>query len=176
MRILHYLFWIRNNSITSVFFNEQSNQRYFEIKLIESEETLPFTDDFWKKWEEYSGKCHGDKIDFCMIYDQKPTVDERLLSVQCATNECIWSQAKIKEALMLLDIVEPTEVRSEAGGVLAKVGNFINARKEDIVSMTASYIRPDKEAKPVDIVTETSSPFAKHYQDQLRAYRKEYEK
>ena len=137
---------------------------------------MPFSETYWCEWEEYAGMCSGDKTDFCLIYDDKPETDERLISAQCDSKECIWSKTKIEDAVKLLGIREPTEIRNENGMLLAKAGSFMNVRKEEIITMTASYTKAEKEAESDDLLPKKMTSLIKHYKGELKAYKKGYEK
>ena len=82
---------------------------------------------------------------------------------------------KIEEAVKLLEIKEPTEIRNENGMLLVKAGSFMNIRKEDIIPMTASYIKAEKDTESDDISPENMTTLIKHYQEELQAYKKGYE-
>ena len=43
---------------------------------------------------------------------------------------------RIEEAVKLLDIKEPTEIRSENGTLPVRAGRFMCIRKEEIIQMT----------------------------------------
>lgn len=171
MKIIHSLFWIQNNMITSLLYEANG----LHIIKFGGRKAVPFTETYWREWEEYAGMCSGDKTDFCLIYDEKPKTDERLMSAQCESKECIWSRTKIEEAVKLLEIKEPTEIRNENGMLLVKAGSFMNIRKEDIIPMTASYTKAEKDTESDDIPPENMTTLIKHYQGELQAYKKGYE-
>jgi len=147
----------------------------FHIIKIGGRKAVPFTDTFWHKWKDYAGMCSGDQIDFCLIYDEKPETEANLLFIQCENRDCIWSRTKIEEAVKLLDIKEPTEIINENRTLLTKTGCFINARKEDIISMTALYNKSEKLPDPTDVSPDKMTSLIKHYQGELQTYKMGYE-
>lgn len=171
MRIIHCLFWIKDNHITSLLYDSGKP----ELLKIKGYKAVPFTDTFWEEWCEYAGLCQGDKIDFCLIYDEKANVDETLMHEQCEEKDCIWSRNKIQEAVKVLEITEPVEIRNENGMLLAKAGSFLNVRKEDILLMTAWYRKANKDDEETVILLEQKTPFIKHYMGELKEYKKGYE-
>ena len=171
MKIIHSLFWIQNNKITSMLYETGS------LKIIKfgGYKTSDFTEAYWDNWKDYAGMCSEDKIDFCLIYDKEPETDESLMSAQCESKDCIWSRIKIEEASKLLEIKEPTEIRNENGTLLVKAGCFMNIRKEDIILMTASYTKAEKDTESDNISPEEKTPLIRHYQGELQEYKMGYE-
>jgi len=172
MNIFHCLFWIKGNMITT-FLYETGKLNILKIK---GRKAVPLADSFWDEWKEYAGMCHGDKMDFCLIYDEKPILNEVLMSAQCEITDCIWSRTKIEEVVKVLEITEPTEIRNENGILLVKAGCFLNVRKEDITVMTAQYRKSDKKAEETDILPKQMTALIKHYKGELQVYKKGYEK
>lgn len=120
--------------------------------------------------------CHGDTTDFCLIYDEKPALNDALMSENCENTECIWSRNKIEEAVKVLEVTEPTEIRNENGILLVKAGCFLNVRKEDIVTMTAQYRKADKDTGETEVLPEQMTALIKHYKGELQEYKEGYEK
>ena len=172
MSVLHYLFWTQNNFITAFFYETGK----MKILKLGGRKSVRFTDDYWKKWIGYAGMCKGDKIDFCLIYDERPVLDAQLSSEQCDSKDCIWSRTKIEEAAKLMEVKEPTEIRNENGMLLVKAGRFINVRKEDIITLTASYMKADKNTETDELLPGKTTAFIKYYRGELQAYKKGYEK
>jgi len=171
MTIFHCLFWIKGNMITSLLYEAGT----WNILKFKGKKTVPLTDVFWNEWIEYAGMCHGDTTDFCLIYDEKPALNDALMSVKCENTECIWSRNKIEEAVKVLEVTEPTEIRNENGMLLVKAGCFLNVRKEDIVTMTTQYRKADKDTEETEVLPEQMTALIKHYKGELQAYKKGYE-
>ena len=61
---------------------------------------------------------------------------------------------------------------------IARIGNFRRINKEDIVTMTASFVQPHKSAQEVEDETLASStnkaPVQIYYHNQLQEYKKGY--
>ena len=172
MTIFHCLFWIKGNMITSLLYEAGT----WNILKFKGRKTVPLTDVFWDEWKEYAGMCHGDTTDFCLIYDEKPALNDALMSENCENAECIWSRNKIEEAVKVLEVTEPTEIRNENGMLLVKAGCFLNVRKEDIVTMTAQYRKADKDTEETEVLPEQMTALIKHYKGELQEYKKGYEK
>ncbi len=172
MKIIHNLFWIQNNIITSLLYEAGG----FHVIKSGGKKAVPFTKTYWREWEEYAGMCSNDKTDFCLIYDEKPETDEHLMSAQCESKDGIWSRTKIEEAVKLLEIKEPTEIRKENGMLLAKAGSFMNIRKEEIISMTASYTKVEKDIESDDTSPEKMTTWMKYYYGKYQEYKKGYER
>lgn len=172
MNILHCLFWIKDSQIVSLLYEADG----LNIMKIGGRTAVPLTDRFWNEWSEYAGVCSGDKTDFCLIYDETVFPDESFLSAQCESKDCIWSRVKIEEAVKLLEITEPAEIRNENGILLVKAGCFMNVKKEDIIQMTAWYMKADKDTEAKDVLPEKITTLIKHYKGELQEYKKGYEK
>ena len=172
MTIFHCLFWIKGNMITSLLYEAGT----WNILKFKGRKTVPLTDVFWNEWIEYAGMCHGDTTDFCLIYDEKPALNDALMSVKCENAECIWSRNKIEEAVKVLEVTEPTEIRNENGMLLVKAGCFLNVRKEDIVTMTTQYRKADKDTEETEVLPEQMTVLIKHYKGELQEYKKGYKK
>ena len=172
MNIFHCLFWIKDNMVVSILYEPNG----LNIIKIRGRKAVTLTDAFWDEWREYAGMCSGDKTDICLIYDKKTMPDEQLLSTQCESADCIWSRTKIEEALKMIEITEPTEIRDENGMLLVKAGCFMNVKKEDIVLMTACYRKSDKNAEKTDLSEPQMTGFLKHYHEELLKYKKGYER
>ena len=176
MNILRYLFWFKDNEVTAV----RCDSKGMSIDKFDGKLTVPFDDTYWQEWKEYSGMESGNKVDFCCIYDQKPTIKEELEAAQCDDKEAAWSRAKIEKALEELAsiVTVPTEITTENGMHIARIGNFRRINKEDIVTMTASFVQPHKSAQEVEDETLTSStnkaPVQIYYHNQLQEYKKGY--
>ncbi|MBQ7568229.1 hypothetical protein IJT17_05415 [bacterium] len=172
MTIFHCLFWIKDNNISALLYD---SGRLEQLK-IGGERAVPLTDSYWKEWKEYSGMCRDDRTDFCLIYDKKTQPAEEFLSSQCDSQDCIWCRRRIKEAVELLEIQEPTEIRSESGVVLAKAGRFMNAAKNDIATMTAWYAQAERDAEALTITPKSTTPLIEYFTDKLKACKKGYER
>lgn len=172
MTIFHCLFWIKGNMITSLLYEAGT----WNILKFKGRKTVPLSDTFWDEWREYAGMCHGDTTDFCLIYDEKPILKEVLISALCEITECIWSRNKIEEAVKVLEVTEPTEIRNENGMLLVKAGCFLNVRKEDIVTMTVQYRKADKDTEETELPPEQMTALIKHYKGELQEYKEGYEK
>lgn len=164
------------------------------ILKFKGRKTVPLTDTFWDECREYAGMCDDDTTDFCLIYDKKPILNEALMSTQCESTDCIWSRNKIYEAVKVLEVTEPTEIRNENGMLLVKAGCFLNVRKEDIVKMTAEYRKADKDTEEAEELLEQmtaqygkadkdkeetevlpETPLIKYYKRELQEYKEGYE-
>ena len=172
MTIFHCLFWIKGNMITSLLYEAGT----LNVLKFKGRKTVPLTDVFWDEWKEYAGMCHGDTTDFCLIYDEKPVLNDALMSAHCENTECIWSRNKIDEAVKVLEVTEPTEIRNENGMLLVKAGCFLNVRKEDIVTMTAQYRKADKDTEETELLPEQMTALIKYYKGELQEYKEGYEK
>ena len=172
MTIFHCLFWIKGNMITSLLYDAGT----WNILKFKGRKTIPLKEEFWNEWREYAGMCQGDTVDLCLIYDEKITPDESLLSSQCEITECIWSRNKIEEAVKKLEVTEPAEIRNESGMLLVKAGCFLNVQKENIVTMTAWYRIADKNAEETEPLPEQMTALIRHYRGELQEYKKGYEK
>lgn len=171
MTIFHCLFWIKGNMITSLLYEAGT----LNVLKFKGRRTVPLTDVFWDEWKEYAGMCHGDTTDFCLIYDEKPVLNNALMSAHCENTECIWSRNKIDEAVKVLEVTEPTEIRNENGMLLVKAGCFLNVRKEDIKTMTAWYIKAEKDDAENEKLSK-STAFLRYYKAALEEYKNGYEK
>lgn len=172
MKIFHCLFWIENNKIASLLYEAGT----FDVMKIGGRKAVRFTERFWEEWNEYAGVCSGDKTDFCLIYDKESLPEKPVFSAQCGDSDCIWSRGKIEEAVRLLEITQPVEIRNENGILLLKAGCFMNVRKEDIVSMTAWYMKSGKDTESGNIFPRKTTNLIEHYKGELNDYKKEYEK
>ena len=172
MTIFHCLFWIKGNMITSLLYEAGT----LNVLKFKGRKTVPLTDVFWDEWKEYAGMCHGDTTDFCLIYDEKPVLNDALMSAHCENTECIWSRNKIDEAVKVLEVTEPTEIRNENGMLLVKAGCFLNVRKENIVTMTAQYRKADKDTEETELLPEQMTALIKYYKGELQEYKEGYEK
>ena len=83
---------------------------------------------------------------------------------------------KIEKAVEVLEIKEPTEIRSENGVLLVKTGCFLNARKEEISMMTAWYGQADKESEKEETLIEKITPLIRYYKGELQEYKEGYER
>lgn len=179
MSILRYLFWIKEDQVTAV--RCESSGMY--IEKFRGRSTVFFDNTYWKEWIEYSGMVSGDKLDFCYIYDKKPPINEEIEAAQCNDNDAGWSRARIEEALVKLSsiVTVPTEIKTENGIFLTRVGNFRHIKKEDIVTATASFIRPCQNAKQAekDVLVFSSAnktPMQIYYYNQLQEHKKGHTK
>ena len=59
---------------------------------------------------------------------------------------------------------------------MAKAGSFMNIRKEEIISMTASYTKAEKDIEDDNKSPEKMTTLIKYYQEELKAYKKGYER
>ena len=167
MNIIHCLFWIRNNTVSSLLYEANG----LRILKMEGKKAVPFDESFWKEWIGYAGFCQGDRTDFCFVYDQEPVCDESLTGQQCDPNDCIWSVSKIQSAAELLAIKEPTEIYAERGSLLTKTGLFLNVKPEDVVPLKARYLKAVREARSEDASPEKQTPFIEYYMRELRKYK-----
>ena len=172
MSIIHCLFWIKNNTVSSLICQEDG----IHIMKFKGKKCVPFTCTFWDDWIEYSGMCQDDKTDFCIIYDDKPILNDILSGKQCDRKDAVWSRNKIASAVGLLKIKEPTEIHEENGILLLKTGYFMNIKKEDIISMTALYLKVDEDKNKSAMSPKNETTLIKHYEGELRLYKKGYEK
>ena len=172
MSIFHCLFWIKQNTVASVLYEADG----LNIMKISGRKAVPLTDAFWNEWIEYAGMCHGDKTDFCLIYDEKPVLNDLLISAQCENKNCIWSRTRIEEAVRLLEITEPTEIRNENNLFLMKTGCFMHVKKEEIAFMKAWYAKADKEAESAEAIPPKTTALIQHYKNELQSYKERYEK
>ena len=172
MNIIHCLFWIRNNTVSSLLYEANG----LRILKIEGKKAVPFDKSFWKEWIGYAGFCQGDRTDFCFVYDEEPVCDESLTEQQCDPNDCIWSVSRIQSAAERLAIEEPTEICAENGILLTKAGSFLNVKPEGVVSMKARYIQAVRDAQPEDTSQEKQTPLIEYYKRELRKYKEGYNK
>ena len=172
MTIFHCLFRIRGNMIMSLLYDAGK----LNILKFKGKKAVPLTDTFWDEWKEYAGMCSGDTVDFCLIYDEKPVVDVALMSAQCESKNCIWSRNKINEALNFLEIREPTKIYSENGIFLLKIGNFMNVKEKDIISMKAWYAKAEKDSVQAENIPLKTTALIQHYKGELQLYKESYEK
>ena len=172
MKIFHSLFWIRDKKITSLLYETDG----FNVMKIGGRKAVPFTDTFWSDWNEYAGVCSGYRPVFCLIYDAESLPEKPFFPVQCGQNDGIWSRRKIEEAVRILEITEPVEIRNENGVLLLKAGCFMNVRKEDIVSMTAWYMKGVRDSEAENVSPKKTTTLIEHYKGELKNYKKEYEK
>lgn len=167
MNIIHCLFWIRNDTVSSLLYEANG----LHIMKIGGKKAVSFTNSFWKEWIGYAGFCQGDRTDFCFVYDKEPICDESLMGQQCDPNDCIWSVSKIRSAAELLEIKEPTEIYTESGSLLTKNGIFLNVKAEAVALMKVRYYKAVREAQPEDASPEKQTPFIEYYMRELRKYK-----
>lgn len=171
MNIFHCLFWIKDDRITLLSYQEG---KLIMIK-IRGMNAVPLTDEYWTEWREYAGMCSEDKTDICLISDSKTIPEALLLSAQCDGKDCIWSRSKIEEAVKLLEITKPTEITDEEGKLLAKAGSFINITEDNVVRMTAWYRKHDNNAQESKLPPEETTALIQYYKAELRKYKEGYE-
>lgn len=171
MGVCHYLFWIKDRKITSVLKKGDK----FEIIKFGGNTSVEYNEEFWDMWQEYAGFIKNDVTDFCFVYDdEKPQVSEHLKDRECSDEECIWNKYFIQDAINLLGIKYPAAVFDENGVCVAKAGNFINKKEDDVIKLKASY-RKSEQAVLKDVSEKIEmTPFIEEMLQKLEEYDKEY--
>lgn len=155
MNIHHCLFWIQNKMVTSIIFRNGS----MEIMEFDGYNSKPFNDAYWDEWSEYRGFCSEDRADFCFVYDEEPKTLGKLEGKGCYLSDTIWCANKIQHALNILNINAPTEIRTETGKVVCKIGAFRNISDEEKIVMTACYANAASEEAEIKKESSETTPF-----------------
>lgn len=170
--IFHYLFYIKDNQITAINY---SSDKYSILK-IKGNNSIPFTENYWQIWREYSGICEGEKTDFCYIYDTEPQEDEKLINAQCDNKDCFWNRNRIEDAVRMLHISEPTEIRNYSNGaLLVKAGSFRNVKENEIIKLKVWFTEIEEVTEEVTTATGEITPFIDHYINELKYYKEGYD-
>lgn len=170
MRVWHYLFFVKNNKITSVLKKDNG----FEILRFGGNISVEYNEDFWNMWQEYAGFIKNDLIDFCFIYDdEKPQVSEYLKVRECSTEDCKWNKYFIQDAVNLLDIKFPAVILNVNGVCIAKSGKFTNKKEDKIVRLTADYRNSDAAILEDESEEAEITPFIEEMLGKLKEYDEE---
>lgn len=168
MKICHCLFWIEKNKIAAVL----SKDNRFEVMKFGGNCFTGYTEDFWEKWQDYAGFLKTSQTDFCLVYDDAPTISEELQHRECADKSGVWNRYTIQDAVRLLPITKPTQISNENGVCIAKVGAFRKAETTGIVNLTAKYQHAETAPAEAERKILETTPFIDEMCERLKIYDK----